>query len=77
MAVFNLAICFFCQPIQLPCKNKCTSCGTFRCLCSSYMMPVCVRLTGIEPALREKLDPKSSASTSSATGAIAGAKVRK
>ena len=36
---------------------------------------VCVRLTGIEPALREKLDPKSSASASSATGAFAVAKV--
>ena len=30
----------------------------------------CVRLTGLEPALREKLDPKSSASTNSATGAF-------
>ena len=29
-----------------------------------------VRLTGLEPALREKLDPKSSASTNSATGAL-------
>ncbi len=28
-----------------------------------------VRLTGLEPALREQLDPKSSASTNSATGA--------
>ena len=28
-----------------------------------------VRLTGLEPALREKLDPKSSASNNSATGA--------
>ena len=29
-----------------------------------------MRLTGLEPALREKLDPKSSASTNSATGAL-------
>ena len=28
-----------------------------------------VRLTGLEPARRETLDPKSSASTNSATGA--------
>jgi hypothetical protein len=28
-----------------------------------------VRLTGLEPALREQLDPKSSASTNSATSA--------
>ena len=34
-----------------------------------------VRLTGIEPALREELDPKSSASANSATGANAGAKL--
>ena len=37
-----------------------------------------VRLTGLEPAHREILDPKSSASTNSATGALlgfAGAKV--
>ena len=30
-----------------------------------------VRLTGLEPARRETLDPKSSASTNSATGANA------
>ena len=36
-----------------------------------------MRLTGLEPALREKPDPKSGASTSSATGAFAGAKVGK
>ena len=30
---------------------------------------VSVRLTGLEPARRETLDPKSSASTNSATGA--------
>ena len=30
-----------------------------------------VRLTGLEPARREILDPKSSASTNSATGASA------
>lgn len=35
-----------------------------------------VRLTGLEPARRETLDPKSSASTNSATGANADAKVR-
>lgn len=29
-----------------------------------------VRLTGLEPALREQLDPKSSASTNFATGAF-------
>ena len=29
-----------------------------------------VRLTGLEPARRETLDPKSSASTNSATGAF-------
>ena len=36
-----------------------------------------VRLTGLEPARRGTLDPKSSASTNSATGAKVGAKVRK
>ncbi len=36
-----------------------------------------VRLTGIEPAHRKILDPKSSASANSATGAKSGAKVRK
>ena len=35
-----------------------------------------VRLTGLEPARCETLDPKSSASTNSATGANVGAKVR-
>ena len=34
-----------------------------------------VRLTGLEPARRETLDPKSSASTNSATGAKPAAKV--
>ena len=34
-----------------------------------------VRLTGLEPARRETLDPKSSASTNFATGAKATAKV--
>ena len=33
-------------------------------------MPTFVRLTGLEPARRETLDPKSSASTNSATGAF-------
>ena len=33
-----------------------------------------VRPTGIEPALREELDPKSSASANSATGAKKGRK---
>jgi hypothetical protein len=37
---------------------------------------VSVRLTGLEPAQRELLDPKSSASTNSATGANAGAKLQ-
>lgn len=36
----------------------------FNCLAFSE-----VRLTGLEPALREQLDPKSSASTNSATDA--------
>ena len=31
-----------------------------------------VRLTGLEPARQETLDPKSSASTNSATGAFRG-----
>ena len=31
---------------------------------------IVVRLTGLEPARRETLDPKSNASTNSATGAI-------
>ena len=36
-----------------------------------------MRLTGLEPARRETLDPKSNASTNSATGAgISGAKVQ-
>ena len=42
-------------------------------------MPTCyVRLTGLEPARRKTPDPKSGASTNSATGALpfAGAKVR-
>lgn len=34
-----------------------------------------VRLIGLEPTRRETLDPKSSASTNFATGAICGAKV--
>ena len=33
---------------------------------------VFVRLTGLEPARRETLDPKSNASTNSATGAFPG-----
>ena len=41
----------------------------------NYLAFLEVRLTGIEPALREKLDPKSSASASSATGAFAVAKI--
>ncbi len=32
--------------------------------------PLLVRLTGLEPALRKQLDPKSGASTNSATGAL-------
>ena len=36
-----------------------------------------VRLTGLEPALRKQLDPKSSASTNSATGAKSDCKVNK
>ena len=35
-----------------------------------HLLVFYVRLTGLEPALREKLDPKSSASTNSATGAF-------
>ncbi len=34
-----------------------------------YCLRAFVRLTGLEPARRETLDPKSSASTNSATGA--------
>lgn len=34
-----------------------------------------VRLTGLEPARRETPDPKSGASTNSATSAFAGAKL--
>ena len=33
------------------------------------MLSFLVRLTGLEPARRETLDPKSNASTNSATGA--------
>ena len=40
-------------------------------------MAFSVRPTGLEPALRKQLDPKSSASTNSATGAKAIAKVTK
>ena len=36
-----------------------------------------VRLIGLEPTRRKTLDPKSSASTNSATGAFASAKVIK
>ena len=36
-----------------------------------------VRLTGLAPALRKQLDPKSSASTNSATGAKSDCKVNK
>ena len=36
-----------------------------------------VRLTGLEPARRETLDPKSSASTNSATGAFLGMRVQR
>ena len=45
---------------------------------SLFISEALVRLTGLEPAHREILDPKSSASTNSATGAfltLAGAKV--
>ena len=38
---------------------------------------ICVRLIGLEPTRRKTLDPKSSASTNSATGAFASAKVIK
>ena len=41
----------------------------------SLLFLLSVRLTGIEPALREELDPKSSASANSATGANADAKL--
>ena len=50
---------------------------------SLFISEAIVRLTGLEPARRETLDPKSNASTNSATGARflpvfvnAGAKVR-
>ena len=36
-----------------------------------------MRLIGLEPTRRKTLDPKSSASTNSATGAFANAKVIK
>ncbi len=36
---------------------------------SVYLLLDLVRLTGLEPAQRKLLDPKSSASTNSATGA--------
>ena len=36
-----------------------------------------VRLTGLEPARRETLDPKSSASTNSATGAFFDMRVQR
>ena len=56
--------------------------GTFKkrgCRIAPFLMIkfINVRLTGIEPAHREILDPKSSASANSATGAKSGAKVRK
>ena len=35
-----------------------------------HILPMFVRLTGLEPARRGTLDPKSSASTNSATGAF-------
>ena len=35
----------------------------------TFQLSISVRLTGLEPAHREILDPKSSASTNSATGA--------
>ena len=41
---------------------------------STFVFFFCVRLTGLEPARRETLDPKSSASTNSATGAFCGCK---
>ena len=56
-------------------EHKKTSYEAFYEPYNSLFVVVCVRLTGIEPALREKLDPKSSASASSATGAFAVAKV--
>ena len=56
-------------------EHKKTSYEAFYQPYNSLFVVVCVRLTGIEPALREKLDPKSSASASSATGAFAVAKV--
>ena len=37
--------------------------------CFLHILPSFVRLTGLEPARRKTLDPKSSASTNSATGA--------
>ena len=56
-------------------EHKKTSYEAFYQPYNSLFVVVCVRLTGIEPALREKLDPKSSASANSATGAFAVAKV--
>ena len=51
----------------------------FRSIFLHFFVFLTVRLTGLEPARRETLDPKSSASTNSATGAdfyFAGAKVQ-
>ena len=41
----------------------------FRSIFLHFFVFLTVRLTGLEPARRETLDPKSSASTNSATGA--------
>ena len=41
----------------------------FRSIFPHFFVFLTVRLTGLEPARRETLDPKSSASTNSATGA--------
>ena len=51
------------HPVTNNSKVKCQA-TDFSCLALIY-----VRLTGLEPALREQPDPKSGASTNSATGA--------
>lgn len=58
-------------------QNEKTGCGALRQPYSPFFTIAFVRLTGIEPALREKPDPKSGASANSATGAIVAAKVCK
>ena len=58
------------------CKcNNCLSAGICYSVKTKTELQIIVRLTGIEPALRKELDPKSSASANSATSADATAKL--